>query len=187
MAHFLVGQHDSNDECTIVDTGHVRARDLALEVPSAPIEAVMSNEVWEEIYDRLEQLINEHRTTLIFVNTRRLAERAARRLAERIGGQYVTAHHGSLSREHRLDAEQRVAAGASASSFPRTRATCSRSKSSPWSRAANGTSRRCTTCCVAPGPTAISRATTTWPWCACSPTASPPAAVAAAPICTVMR
>ena len=111
MAHFLVGKHDSNDECAIVDTGHVRARDLALEVPSAPIEAVMSNEVWEEIYDRLEQLINEHRTTLIFVNTRRLAERAARHLAERIGEQYVTAHHGSLSREHRLDAEQRLKAG----------------------------------------------------------------------------
>src|SRR3569623_3315532 len=94
MAHFLVGKHDSNDECAIVDTSHVRARDLALEVPSAPSEAVMSNEVWEEIYDRLEQLINVHRTTLIFVNTRRLAERAARHLAERIGAQYVTAHHG---------------------------------------------------------------------------------------------
>ena len=111
MAHFLVGEHAHGDECAIIDTGHVRARDLALEVPSAPIEAVMSNEVWEEIYDRLEQLINEHRTTLIFVNTRRLAERAARHLAERIGEQYVTAHHGSLSREHRLDAEQRLKAG----------------------------------------------------------------------------
>src|SRR3569832_1946884 len=91
--------------------GHVRARDHAREDPSAPIEAVMSNEVWEEIYDRLEQLINEHRTTQKNKNTRRLAERAARHLAERIGEHAVTAHHGSLSREHRLDAEQRLKAG----------------------------------------------------------------------------
>lgn len=98
-------------DCTIIDTGHVRERDLAIEVPNSPLETVMANEVWDEIYDRLEQLINQHRTTLIFVNTRRLAERAARHLAERIGEQYVTAHHGSLSREHRLDAEQRLKAG----------------------------------------------------------------------------
>ncbi|MEJ2651815.1 MAG: crosslink repair DNA glycosylase YcaQ family protein [Gammaproteobacteria bacterium] len=97
--------------CTIIDTGHVRDRDLAIEVPGSPLEAVMANEVWTEIYDRLEQLIHEHRTTLIFVNTRRLAERAARFLAERLGEQLVTAHHGSLSREHRLDAEQRLKAG----------------------------------------------------------------------------
>ena len=98
-------------DCTIIDTGHVRERDLAIEVPNSPLEAVMANEVWDEIYDRLEQLINQHRTTLIFVNTRRLAERVARHLAERIGEEYVTAHHGSLSREHRLDAEQRLKAG----------------------------------------------------------------------------
>jgi len=97
--------------CTIIDTGHVRDRDIAIEVPGSPLEAVMANEVWTEIYDRLEQLINDHRTTLIFVNTRRLAERAARFLAERIGEAFVTAHHGSLSREHRLDAEQRLKAG----------------------------------------------------------------------------
>jgi ATP-dependent Lhr-like helicase len=109
MAHFLVGASDPL--CTIIDTGHVRDRDLAIEVPGSPLEAVMANEVWTEIYDRLEQLINEHRTTLIFVNTRRLAERAARFLAERLGEPYVTAHHGSLSREHRLDAEQRLKAG----------------------------------------------------------------------------
>jgi ATP-dependent Lhr-like helicase len=97
--------------CTIIDTGHVRERDLAIEVPGSPLEAVMANEVWTEIYDRLEQLIIAHRTTLIFVNTRRLAERAARHLAERLGEQYVAAHHGSLSREHRLDAEQRLRGG----------------------------------------------------------------------------
>jgi ATP-dependent Lhr-like helicase len=102
---------DDDNLCTIIDTGHVRDRDLAIELPGSPLETVMANEVWTEIYDRLEQLINEHRTTLIFVNTRRLAERAARFLAERIGEPLVTAHHGSLSREHRLDAEQRLKSG----------------------------------------------------------------------------
>ena len=106
---FTSPAHDTH--CTIIDTGHVRDRDIAIEVPGSPLEAVMANEVWTETYDRLEQLINEHRTTLIFVNTRRLAERAARFLAERIGEQFVTAHHGSLSREHRLDAEQRLKGG----------------------------------------------------------------------------
>ncbi len=106
---FTSGKRDTG--CTIIDTGHTRERDLAIDVPNSPLEAVMANEVWDEIYARLEQLINEHRTTLIFVNTRRLAERAARHLAERLGEQYVTAHHGSLSREHRLDAEQRLKAG----------------------------------------------------------------------------
>ena len=109
MAGFLVGARD--EPCHIVDAGHVRARDLALEVPGAPLEAVMANEVWGEIYDRLAELCREHRTTLIFVNTRRLAERAARHLAERLGEEAVTSHHGSLSREHRLDAEQRLRAG----------------------------------------------------------------------------
>ncbi len=71
----------------------------------------MANEVWSELYDRLAELIRQHRTTLIFVNTRRLAERAARHLAERLGEEHVTAHHGSLAREHRLDAEQRLKSG----------------------------------------------------------------------------
>ena len=110
MAHFLIGQRDA--DCAIIDTGHVRDRDLALEIPGSPLESVMSNEVWEEIYNRLETLINEHRTTLIFVNTRRLAERAARYLAERIGEENVTSHHGSLAKEHRLDAEHRLKGGA---------------------------------------------------------------------------
>ncbi|MDX1434109.1 MAG: DEAD/DEAH box helicase, partial [Gammaproteobacteria bacterium] len=110
MARFLVGARDA--PCTIVDTGHVRARDLALEVPDSPLEAVMANEVWQEIYTRLEKLVREHRTTLVFVNTRRLAERAARFLAERIGEDNVTSHHGSLAKEHRLEAEQRLKAGA---------------------------------------------------------------------------
>ena len=109
MAHFLLGTRD--ERCNIIDTGHVRDRDLALEIPGSPLEAVMANEVWEEIYDRLAQLINEHKTTLVFVNTRRLAERAARHLGERIGEENVTSHHGSLAKEHRLHAEQRLKAG----------------------------------------------------------------------------
>lgn len=110
MANYLVGA-DAGNQCTIVDTGHVRKRDLAIEMPSSPLEAVMAAEVWQEIYDRLAELVDEHQTTLIFVNTRRLAERAARFLAERLGEENVTAHHGSLAREHRLDAEQRLKGG----------------------------------------------------------------------------
>ncbi|WP_441347443.1 DEAD/DEAH box helicase [Solimonas sp. K1W22B-7] len=109
MARLLVG--DSGRACEIIDTGHVRKRDLALEVPLSPLTSVMSNEVWGEIYDRLAELTKAHRTTLIFVNQRRMAERLARHLAERIGEEHVTAHHGSLAKEHRLKAEQRLKAG----------------------------------------------------------------------------
>lgn len=114
MARFLIGARSiqSNPAVEVVDTGHVRKRDLALELPRAPLAAVMANEVWEEVYDRLAELIAQHRTTLIFVNQRRLAERAARHLAERLGEEHVTAHHGSLAREHRLQAEQRLKSGA---------------------------------------------------------------------------
>jgi ATP-dependent Lhr-like helicase len=108
IARFLVG---AGGQCKIVDTGHVRKRDLAIELPAAPLEAVMSGEVWTQVYDRLAELIREHRTTLLFVNTRRLAERAARHLTERLGEGNVTAHHGSMAREHRLDAEQRLKRG----------------------------------------------------------------------------
>ncbi|MGH7631047.1 MAG: DEAD/DEAH box helicase [Gemmatimonadales bacterium] len=95
----------------IVNEGHRRALDLALELPSSPLEAVMPGEVWTEIYDRLAELIRAHHTTLVFVNTRRLAERVARHLAERLGEDVVTAHHGSLAKEVRLDAEERLKAG----------------------------------------------------------------------------
>jgi ATP-dependent helicase Lhr and Lhr-like helicase len=115
VARFLVGtanlEPDGTPRCTIVDTGHVRKLDLAIEVPSSPLEALMSNEVWEEIYNRIAQLIREHRTTLVFVNTRRMAERVARHLGERLGDENVTAHHGSLARELRLSAEQRLKSG----------------------------------------------------------------------------
>ena len=97
--------------CRIVDTGHRRAMEVALELPGSPLEAVMANEVWEELYQRLAELILEHRTTLIFVNTRRLAERMSHALGALLGEEQVAAHHGSLSREQRLDAEQRLKAG----------------------------------------------------------------------------
>ncbi|HEY8264926.1 MAG TPA: DEAD/DEAH box helicase [Steroidobacteraceae bacterium] len=109
MARFLVGAREVDVE--IVDTGHVRERDLALELPRSPLEAIMSNEVWDELYNRLAELILAHRTTLIFVNNRRLAERATRFLAERLGAEHVACHHGSLSKEHRLSAETRLKAG----------------------------------------------------------------------------
>ena len=108
IARFLVGE---SEPCTIADTGHRRARDLALELPDAPLEAVMSAEVWEQIYRRLAELIEAHRTTLIFVNTRRMAERVTRQLSDRIGEEHVTAHHGSLAKEARFDAEQRLKHG----------------------------------------------------------------------------
>jgi ATP-dependent Lhr-like helicase len=113
VARYLVGSQSRQEhlDCTIVDIGHRRARDLALEVPSSPLEAVMSNEVWTEVYDRLSALIQAHRTTLVFVNTRRMAERITRQISERIGQEHVAAHHGSLSKEQRLDSERRLKHG----------------------------------------------------------------------------
>jgi ATP-dependent Lhr-like helicase len=108
VADFLSG---TGPECAVVDVGHVRARDLGLELPPVPLEAVMANEVWERVYDRLAELTALHRTTLVFVNTRRMAERMARHLADRIGAEHVAAHHGSLAKEYRLDAEQRLKRG----------------------------------------------------------------------------
>ncbi|WP_026006510.1 DEAD/DEAH box helicase [Stutzerimonas stutzeri] len=108
VARFLVG---TERPCEIVDIGHGRARDLALEVPPVPLEAVMSNDAWALVYDRLAALAGEHRTTLVFVNTRRMAERTTRHLAERLGGAVVAAHHGSLAREQRLTAEQKLKRG----------------------------------------------------------------------------
>ena len=108
VSRFLVG---TQRPCAIVDIGHARPRDLGIEVPPVPLSAVMANDVWELVYERLAQLAREHRTTLIFVNTRRLAERLARHLSERLGKQAVAAHHGSLAKEQRLDAEQRLKRG----------------------------------------------------------------------------
>jgi ATP-dependent helicase Lhr and Lhr-like helicase len=97
--------------CAIIDSGHSRARDLALELPGAPLEAVMSGEVWEQVYDRLAELIRAHHTTLVFANTRRQVERVTLHLSERLGKENVGAHHGSLSKEQRLESEQRLKTG----------------------------------------------------------------------------
>ncbi|MDB6061976.1 MAG: box helicase domain protein [Verrucomicrobiaceae bacterium] len=111
VAKFLIGAKRKLKDCVIVDSGHVRERDLQISVPPTPLEAVLSNEMWQQVYDQLTVLINSHHTTLIFVNTRRHAERVARYLSERIGTDNITAHHGSLSKELRFDAEQRLKNG----------------------------------------------------------------------------
>ncbi|MEK1834469.1 MAG: DEAD/DEAH box helicase, partial [Pseudomonas sp.] len=108
VSRFLVGR---DRDCEIIDIGHARPRDLDIEVPPVPLSAVMANDIWELVYDRLAALAREHRTTLIFVNTRRLAERLSRHLSERLGKNTVAAHHGSLAKEFRLDAEQRLKRG----------------------------------------------------------------------------
>ncbi|WP_166210170.1 DEAD/DEAH box helicase [Cognatiluteimonas telluris] len=115
VARFLVGSaavaNDGTPDCAIVDIGYTRRRDLALELPPVPLQPVMSNEQWELVYARVAELVEAHRTTLVFVNTRRMAERASRHLAERLGKDAVAAHHGSLAKELRLDAEQRLKRG----------------------------------------------------------------------------
>jgi ATP-dependent helicase Lhr and Lhr-like helicase len=108
VGQFLVG---AGRQCTLVDTGHLRTLDLGIEVPSSPLSAVCSHEVWEEIYARITELVREHRTTLVFVNTRKMAERIAARLAPLVGEGAVTCHHGSLSAARRHDAETRLKEG----------------------------------------------------------------------------
>src|SRR5437867_1596488 len=100
--------------CRIIDIGHRRQMDLAVEVPKDELGAVATNAIRSDIYDRVADLVREHRSTLVFVNTRRLAERVAHYLGERLqhlGGQVVAAHHGSLSRQIRLSAEERLKRG----------------------------------------------------------------------------
>src|SRR5215469_16290260 len=115
VARFLVGTKNldeaGNARCKIVNCGHTRQLDLAIELPGSPLDAVMSNEVWAEVYNRLADLVEAHRTTLVFVNTRRLAERVTHHLCERLGKDKVTSHHGSLSAKLRLDAENRLKRG----------------------------------------------------------------------------
>ncbi|HEV2281191.1 MAG TPA: DEAD/DEAH box helicase, partial [bacterium] len=98
-------------ECTIVDAGHRRPWDLSVEVPGPPRGPIVANDVRDAVYDRLAALAQSHRTTLVFVNTRRLAERVAHQLGRRLGESQVAAHHGSLSRRLRLDAERRLKSG----------------------------------------------------------------------------
>lgn len=120
VARFLVGTHlvggaqvaaDGTPDCTIVDIGYTRERDLALVLPEAPLSAVMSHEQWAQAHERLATLARAHKTTLVFVNTRRMAERTAMHLSEALGKEKVAAHHGSLAKELRLDAEQRLKRG----------------------------------------------------------------------------
>jgi ATP-dependent helicase Lhr and Lhr-like helicase len=95
----------------IVNIGHKRKLDLGIEVPPMPLGPVASNEMWDAIYDRLVALVSEHRSTLVFVNTRRMAERLCHELGERMGEENVAAHHGSLSRKLRLAAEKKLKEG----------------------------------------------------------------------------
>jgi len=114
VARFLTGngaEGEGEPDCTIIDSGHKRELELSVEIPGSPLTAVMSNEVWEEVYQRLETLIKSHKTTLIFVNTRRLSERMTHNLTERFGAEVIAAHHGSISKEMRLDAERRLKSG----------------------------------------------------------------------------
>ena len=109
VAHFLTG--NGRPAPVTVDVGHKRKLDLAVEVPGSSLGPITTNEMWEEIYNRLVELVEQHRSTLVFVNTRRLAERIAHNLGERLGEDNVAAHHGSLSRKLRLTAEQKLKEG----------------------------------------------------------------------------
>jgi len=134
VAEFLVGNQASsfvkreaylankttNDEIRttsgvrIIDVGHRRELDLAVEVPKDELSAVATNAIWSDVYDRVAELVRQHRSTLVFVNTRRLAERVSHYLEERLqdlGPDVVAAHHGSLSRQIRLSAEERLKTG----------------------------------------------------------------------------
>jgi len=109
LARFLVGT--TAPQPTMVDVGHLRELDLGVEVPRMELQAVCSHEHWAEVYERLVQLIGEHRSTLIFVNTRKLAERVAHQLTEKLGEDKVLSHHGSLAQRSRYQAEQLLKEG----------------------------------------------------------------------------
>ncbi|MDJ0837960.1 MAG: DEAD/DEAH box helicase [Acidobacteriota bacterium] len=115
VARFLVGNRNLTPEgkpdCAVVDEGHMKELDLALEMPGSPLEAVMSHEVWEDIYHRLAELAQTHKTTLIFANTRRVAERVTYHLATLMGSEHVASHHGSLSLDIRHATEARLKSG----------------------------------------------------------------------------
>jgi ATP-dependent Lhr-like helicase len=114
VAHFLTGTGFPNNDRpdpVIVNVGHKRKLDLAIEVPASQLGPIATNEMWDEIYNRLVELVEQHRSTLVFVNTRRLSERISHQLAEKLGADNVAAHHGSLSRKLRLTAEKRLKDG----------------------------------------------------------------------------
>ena len=97
---------------TLLDEGHLRRMELWVELPPAPLEAVCSHETWGTIHERIAALVQEHKSTLVFVNTRKVCERTARELGRLLGPEHVTSHHSSLSKERRLDAEERLKRGA---------------------------------------------------------------------------
>ncbi len=112
LAHFLVGApREDRAPCEVVQVGHVRPWELWLETPEDELTAAPTHEMWGQLYDRLVALTAQHRTMLIFSNTRRLAERVAHDLGERLGHDQVAAHHGSMARELRLGAEERLKNG----------------------------------------------------------------------------
>lgn len=115
VASFLIGRDLDQDEeevtCEIVDVGHKRDLDLAIETPPSELSCVCSQEQWQEVHHRIVEMINAHRSTLIFVNTRRLAERVTHQLSQILGEDAVASHHGSLSKEHRHSTEQRLKCG----------------------------------------------------------------------------
>jgi ATP-dependent Lhr-like helicase len=108
IAHFLTG---NRPDPIVVNVGHKRQMDLAIEVPASELGAVATNEMWDEMYDRIAELVRAHRSTLLFVNTRKSAERMALNLGERLGHESVATHHGSLSRKLRLQAERKLKSG----------------------------------------------------------------------------
>jgi ATP-dependent Lhr-like helicase len=111
VADFLTGFHEARKPATIIQVGQRRELDIAIEVPSDELGSVTTNGMWSEIFDKLAAHAQNHRSTLVFVNTRRLVEKISFELASRLGPENVAAHHGSLSRTLRLDAEQRLKNG----------------------------------------------------------------------------
>jgi ATP-dependent Lhr-like helicase len=105
---FLAG---AGRDVSLVDAGSFRSLDLQVEVPPSPLATVCSHEQWEEVYARIAALVRAHRTTLVFVNTRKMAERVSAQLGRLVGDDAVRSHHGSLAKERRLDAEQRLKSG----------------------------------------------------------------------------
>jgi ATP-dependent Lhr-like helicase len=109
VAHFLTG--NGRPDPVVVNIGHKRELDLAIEVPGLELGPIATNDMWDEVYDRIAALVGQHRSTLVFVNTRRMAERVAFNLAERLGEDTVGAHHGSLARKLRLESETKLKEG----------------------------------------------------------------------------